>query len=93
MKLNDVFAVSFESGFRKTFTDYIDDVSTTYAGAAAFKNPSSALSLQDRSTEFGPAIGAAGIQRGNSTKKDGYFFLQGVVSFNIASYRCPKASK
>ncbi len=85
--------IGFEAVYRFTNTDYIDDVSTTYAGAAAFTPNTPAAALQDRSTEFSPPIGTAGFQRGNSTKKDGYFFLQGIVSFNIASYRCPKASK
>lgn len=81
--------IGLEAAYRITTTDYLDDVSTTYAGAAAFKNPSPALSLQDRSTEFGPAIGTAGVQRGNSTRNDGYLFLQCTVSFSIMSYRCP----
>lgn len=87
--ISDNINIGLEAAYRFTTTDYLDDVSTTYAGAAAFKNPSPAFSLQDRSTEFGPAIGAAGFQRGNSTRKDGYLFIQCTLSFSIMSYKCP----
>jgi hypothetical protein len=35
-RLNDFFLVSLSAIFRKTFTDYIDDVSTTYINPALF---------------------------------------------------------
>lgn len=88
----NVFA---EAGYRFTTTDYIDDVSTTYAGADAFPpqangQPSIAYLLQDRSYETGTPIGIKGRQRGNSSQTDAYAILQVGVSFNIASYRCPR---
>jgi len=89
----NVFA---EVGYRFTNTDYIDDVSTTYAGAAAFPplpngQPSPAYLLQDRSYEVtGSDIGIAGRQRGNSSQKDAYVLFQVGLSLNIASYLCPK---
>ena len=86
--INNKMNIGLEAVYRFTTTDYLDDVSTTYAGAAAFTNPT-AIALQDRSTELGPAIGVAGFQRGNSTRNDGYLFCQCVISFNITSYKCP----
>ena len=82
-----------EVGYRFTNTDYLDDVSTTYA-PDAFQplpngQPSSAQLLSDRSYETGAPIGIKGRQRGNSTQKDGYVIAQVGVSFNISSYKCP----
>ncbi len=85
--------VFIEAGYRFTNTDYLDDVSTTYA-PDAFQplpngDPSVAMLLQDRSYETGPVIGIKGRQRGNSTQKDGYVIAQIGISFNLSSYRCP----
>jgi len=86
-----------EAGYRYTNTDYLDDVSTTYAGSdnplfAPLPNgqPSPAYLLQDRSYEYGTPIGIKGRQRGNSKQKDGYLIAQIGISFNMSSYRCPK---
>ena len=88
----NVFA---EVGYRFTTTDYIDDVSTTYAGPtnSNFYSkggiPNAAYYLQDRSYETGDRIGIAGRQRGNSSQTDAYVIAQIGVSFNLSSYRCP----
>jgi hypothetical protein len=85
-----------EVGYRFTTTDYIDDVSTTYAGInnSNFYTkgvPNAAYYLQDRSYETGPTrIGIAGRQRGNSSQDDSYVLAQIGLSFNLSSYRCPK---
>ena len=94
--LNENTNVFAEVGYRFTTTDYIDDVSTTYAGASAFPNlpngqPSAAFLLQDRSYETGTPIGIKDRQRGNSQQKDAYVLAQIGVSFNLTSYRCPTA--
>lgn len=89
--------VFVEVAHRFTTTDYLDDVSTTYAGAAAFPalangNPSPAYLLQDRSYEkLATPIGVEGRQRGNSTQKDQYLFAEIGISFSLTSYRCPTA--
>ena len=89
--------VSFEVSYRFTNTDYLDDVSSTYAGPDAFPaqpngQPSIAFLLQDRSYETGAPIGEAGRQRGFSSQKDQYLFAELGISFSITSYRCPTAS-
>ncbi len=94
--LNPRVNVGFEIVYRFTTTDYIDDVSTTYAGASAFPllpngQPSLAGIMQDRSNQTGTPIGIAGRQRGYSNQKDSYVFGEIMVSFNLTSYRCPKA--
>ncbi|HMP92117.1 MAG TPA: DUF6089 family protein [Phnomibacter sp.] len=90
--------LTFEISHRFTTTDYLDDVSTTYAGADAFPplptgQPSPAFLLQDRSYELtNRPIGLAGRQRGISTQRDQYVTAMIGVSFNITSYRCPTAN-
>lgn len=87
----------FELSHRFTNTDYLDDVSTTYAGADAFDplpngDPSPAFLLQDRSYEItGTPIGIKDRQRGISTQRDQYIFAEVGLSFSLTSYRCPTA--
>ena len=79
-----------EVGYRFTNTDYLDDVSLTYA-PDAFSTTSVAYLLQDRSYETGATpIGIKGRQRGNSSQNDGYALVLVGISLNLSSYRCPK---
>jgi hypothetical protein len=92
--LNDQLNIFTELGYRFTRTDYIDDVSTTYAPDAfdplPTGEPSIGFQLQDRSAAVtGTPIGIKGRQRGNSQQKDGYVIFQVGISFNLSSYRCP----
>lgn len=72
--LTPFFNVGIEGGFRKTFTDYIDDVSTVYKDQASFTDPLAAA-LADRRPELGLSPFPAGHMRGNSDKEDGYMLL------------------
>jgi opacity protein-like surface antigen len=90
--LNEKVNLNFEIAHRFTTTDYLDDVSTTYAGLTAFPAGSAASYLQDRSYEIGPRIGTTGNQRGFSGQKDQYILVTVGVTFNITSYRCPSAN-
>ncbi|MCB0695859.1 MAG: hypothetical protein KDC07_00760, partial [Chitinophagaceae bacterium] len=88
----------FEIADRLTLTDYLDDVSKTYAGASSFKNTpgleNAAYRLQDRSTEVGDvALGRAGKQRGNSASTDKYLMFTFKLSFQLRTYRCPSYLK
>jgi len=82
---------AFEISYRFTTTDYLDDVSSTYAGIANFPPESVAAKLQDRSYETGVPIGQAGRQRGFSEQKDQYIFAEVSLALAITSYRCPSA--
>ena len=83
-------SISLEYGFRKTFTDYIDDVSTTYVNeeylVAAAANAEMAITLADRADgglgQDGslPYKTEPGAQRGNPMKDDSYMFA--IVSIN-----------
>lgn len=81
-KVNPLFNLSIEGGFRKTFTDYVDDVSTVHPGAAAFSDPIAAA-LSDRRPELGVEAKAAGVKRGNPATKDAYFLLNAKVEFYL----------
>jgi len=89
----NVFA---ELTYRITSTDYLDDVSGTYAPDAfptlPDGSPSPAFLLQDRSYELGTSVGVKGRQRGNSLQKDAFATFRVGISFNLQSYRCPTPS-
>jgi hypothetical protein len=76
-KINSIMDLSFEMAYRKTFTDYLDDISTNYVSQSSFSNPVAAA-LADRTAEGGYYNGAhwdAGHKRGDPHKKDGYFIF------------------
>lgn len=89
------FSVGFEWGMRKTFTDYLDDVSKTYVEPSMLRseNTEIAMFLANRTfevedtegTPYPESVAAAmvGEQRGNSETKDWYSFLGITLSFNI----------
>lgn len=71
-----------EWGMRKTFTDYIDDVSTVYADPATLAaNGPAAVALGDRSLT---ASDNTGRQRGNPRTKDWYCFTGLTLSFQLS---------
>lgn len=90
--LTDRTNLNFEIVHRFTTTDFIDDVSGTYAGLAAFPVGSPASFLQDRSYETGNSIGTAGSQRGFSGQRDQYITATIGVTFTITSYKCPTSN-
>jgi opacity protein-like surface antigen len=73
--LNEDMRVGIEFGYRKTFTDYIDDVSTTYTDpvALALNRGPQAVALAYRGPGTYPAVGEL---RGNAKNKDAYYFIQ-----------------
>jgi hypothetical protein len=89
--------IFFELTHHLTSTDYLDDVSTNYAGPEYFPPlptgaPSPAFLLQDRSYELTETpLGIKGRQRGVSSQKDQYIFAEIGISFTLTSYRCPTA--
>lgn len=88
--LSSRFAMSVEYGIRKTFTDYLDDVSGYYAhpGQLAVDNGVLAAQYSDPSLAGHSLDGTnTGRLRGNPNNKDWYTFF-GV----IFSYRLQKAS-
>ena len=76
--------INFEWGIRKTFTDYLDDVSGKYvdAGLLASEKGAVAAELADKSfTQEGGSN--TGRQRGNSFTKDWYAFAGVIITFRM----------
>lgn len=87
------WTLGLEGGIRKTFTDFIDDVSGTYP---EFINntPDNSLGseLSDRSDELGEPIGLPGKQRGSNNRNDDFLFVGLSLSYNIIKVTCPSPS-
>lgn len=75
--------VGVELGYRKCFTDYIDDVSTQYADQNALlaAKGQTAVDLAYRGDEVGAgSYPAAKTPRGGSGVKDGYYYMAATVT-------------
>ncbi|MFN5183723.1 MAG: DUF6089 family protein [Bacteroidota bacterium] len=86
--------LSFEWGMRKTYTDYLDDVSTQYVNTAilSYYKGGTAGIMSDRSLDKDPAIDIDGSQRGNPNIKDWYNFFGFQVSIQLhGKERCVTA--
>lgn len=99
--INEKVNIGFEVVYRFTTTDYIDDVSGMYPNPAIFPklpdgSPSLAEIMSDRSNETGPSkigfVNGTARQRGYPKQKDSYVMAELMLSFNLSSYRCPKAN-
>lgn len=79
---NPDFSIGVEYGLRTTFTDYIDDVSTTYVDPQIFSQMFDDPSMIARAEFFAnptrnsldPIVTAPGQQRGNPFSNDSYMF-------------------
>ncbi len=83
--INKKWSVGAEMSVRKTFTDYIDDVSTNYydkALLAAAYGPISAA-LSDPSLGEIPGATQPSFQRGEPKYKDAYMFLTFMVGYKF----------
>ncbi len=87
--LSDNVNVGLEFGYRKSFTDYIDDVSGRYVDEATLltnRGPE-AVELAYRGNEIknGTPYPPGGSLRGSSAKKDWYYFTALTASFRLFS--------
>jgi hypothetical protein len=91
------FAISLEYGIRKTFTDYLDDVSGRYPDLQLLSVEAGQLSahMSDRTVnEEGYTDLNYGMSRGNSKNKDWYSFFGAIISFRIHDHEtCSKRFK
>ncbi|RYZ20081.1 MAG: hypothetical protein EOO16_17895 [Chitinophagaceae bacterium] len=97
--LSERWQLGIEAGFRKTFTDYIDDVSGTYADQAdllAGRGPQAvALAFRRDEVDPGATYPQKDAMRGNSKFKDVYYFTGLHLQFRLGSsggrrYGCPR---
>ena len=77
--INDNKRLGFVVGFRKTFTDYIDDVSTTYVDENTLrqKKGQKVVDIAYRGDELpnGAPYPTGGTKRGSEAGKDWYYFM------------------
>lgn len=82
-----IIAISVEWGMRKTYTDFLDDVSGSYANPVALEEENGRLSmlLGDRRIVPGGGLQASGtgLHRGDPTVKDWYNFTTVTLSFRV----------
>ena len=82
--VNPSFNIILEYGIRKTFTDYLDDVSTTFVGGNGDPYPIE-MSQEEDAVEMSDPTGThkLGNQRGDPNKKDWYSFAGITLSFKL----------
>ncbi|CAA9508295.1 MAG: hypothetical protein AVDCRST_MAG96-2329 [uncultured Segetibacter sp.] len=86
--LSDDIYLGFEIGIRKLFTDYLDDVSTTYADRNILfsRKGQQAADYAFRGDELKPPLPypRTGSLRGNSKRNDYYYYGQFRISFRMS---------
>lgn len=89
--LTRTIGIGLEYGARITFTDYIDDVSTTYVDPAIFGDDAVARYLADPSLKEDGTITVngygAGDQRGNPGEDDFYMFTLISINYKLNTGR------
>ncbi|HEY5370242.1 MAG TPA: DUF6089 family protein [Hanamia sp.] len=101
LSLSDNVNVGLEFGYRKLFTDHLDDVSTAYVdkslllanrGAKAVELAYRGDELKNGNLNYPPS----GQQRGEPKRNDAYYFTMLTLSFRLGGgglgsmeYRCP----
>lgn len=79
--------IVIEGGYRKTFTDYLDDVSSKYVApssdpvTAYFQNPNNPAYNPDATTNLNNYN--AGAKRGGSSVMDSYFLLNAKIEYYL----------
>ena len=87
-RVTDNVVLSYELGFRKTFTDYLYDVSKTYVDESTLLNAKGpkAVELAYRAGELkngDPNYPADGTKRGGQNFKDWYYFSGVTISIGL----------
>ncbi|HEX5002170.1 MAG TPA: DUF6089 family protein [Bacteroidia bacterium] len=85
-KFSKMFGITLEAGARRLYTDYLDDISKTYADKGVLQAAYGDVSVQlsDRSTD-GQAADNTDRQRGNASDKDWYMFTGITLNFTLSS--------
>lgn len=102
IRFSDAITMGMEIGWRLTFTDYLDDVSSTYVdrNLLASEKGQLAVRLMDRSVELSSdptAVKREGAIRGNPEVNDYYLFMGTSLAFTLGNgnrrdknqYSCP----
>ncbi len=92
--INKNLVIGLEVAWRKTFTDYLDDVSTVYPDLDEQRQRNGNLSadMSDRSWEVeggtGQPLSVAGDERGDSAIKDFYFITAFSFTYRLTPIAC-----
>jgi hypothetical protein len=86
-KINTAISIEVELCYRKTFTDYMDDVSMTYIDPSVFTDPNAAYFHSGTSLNLIPGANAPGQQRGDPTDNDDYLFMHVGVAWKLFSVK------
>jgi opacity protein-like surface antigen len=91
LRVTDNVTLSYEISFRKLFTDYLDDVSTTYVDEATLlsaRGPEAVeMAYRGNQLKGGAPYPIDGSKRGGSTQKDWYYFSGIRVSIELGTRR------
>jgi len=94
VSLSNHLSFALEIGARRTFTDYLDDVSTTYPNSELIgqkADGSTTNGLSNQSLQANSSNDVSDHQRGNSKDKDWYMFGGAVLAYNFKFGKCGKA--
>lgn len=91
--MSNHLTIGLEVGYRATYTDYLDDISTQYYSIEVLETGPDGLNaaaLADRSIELTTVpIGEEGRQRGDSRETDAYIFSGISISYTFRKFVCP----
>jgi hypothetical protein len=85
--INRYMQIGAEAGFRKVFTDYIDDVSGNYVDKNFLSSNISTTAAQASDLSKNQAFGTVNTQRGNPKFKDNYMFFMVTLTRKIMPHR------
>ncbi len=88
--INDNLRIGIETGWRKLFTDHLDDVSSNYADENDLRAERGDLAAQlayrgDEVAGGNPAYPLKGSQRGGAEQKDWYYLTGITLSYRLGS--------
>ena len=95
--INYRWSINVEIYGRWLFTDYLDDVSTTYPDPNQLRQQRGdiAVQLSDRSIEVEefPRVGEPGRQRGDASRNDSFSFAIISINYYFGQLDCPRISR
>jgi Domain of unknown function (DUF6089) len=95
IKLDPFFNILVEAGYRITFTDYLDDASSTRYPDGSLLKSDLARALSDRRVEIGtqPSNPTQVGKRGNPEENDGYFITNITLQYYLPKMMFAKYNK
>lgn len=88
-KVNPFVDIALEAGYRLTFTDYLDDVSTVYLAHDSFGEDKLAQAMADKRNQIDLGPADTGGIRGYDDNNDGYFLMSLKVGYYLPTYNGP----